>query len=90
MDLPPFILQLAGSVVRHAITVLCGTLITAGYMTTDQQGQLIQWGLGITGIVLTVAWSWVQKKNAMLAQLLAAASSADPAAKEQLAKWKPS
>lgn len=46
---------------RHGLTMTGTLLAAAGYLSNDQQTQLVTLGVGLSSIVASVAWSFVEK-----------------------------
>lgn len=56
-----FYKQLATSVIRHSLTVVCGSLVTDGLVTAGDEASFVKIGTGIAVGLIGLAWSWYQK-----------------------------
>jgi hypothetical protein len=60
--MPDFAKALLASAIRHAMTVVAGSLAAAGYLSGDEQTALIADGSGLLLLAASLAWSYASKK----------------------------
>lgn len=83
--LPGLLQMVVGGVARHLLTGVAGSLAGAGYLSHDQQTQMIAGGAALIVWVAGVGWSILQKKAtaSTTAQLVAANQNPVPNAAQQ-------
>lgn len=60
--LPGFLQMIVGGVARHFLTSVAGGLAAGGYLSHDQQTQLVAGGAAVVVWAAGVGWSIMQKK----------------------------
>jgi hypothetical protein len=71
------------AIVRHALTATSGMLISRGFITADQSGQMVELGVGLSMLLITIGWSIYHKYKSK--QVLNVALANDPSTEQEAA-----
>lgn len=76
VTLPSLAVQIVQAVARKALTAAAASLVTLGVLPDDQTTQFVTVGAGLVLGVVSLAWTYIEKRNGRITLAQAVASPA--------------